>query len=124
MWFVNRVSEQKYACTVYVCCLHLLIYSSVNALEHAAEWWRIGSGSPAESLLDAIVMAHHRVCVSHVCVCSGGSGGGGDGTKSIMKGKLEPLIAVLTQGGSEGRPLRKERQESRDPGSVYGAQHN
>ncbi len=41
-----------------------------------------------------------------------------------MKGKLEPLIAVLTQGGSEGRPLRKERQESRDPGSVNGAQHN
>ena len=41
-----------------------------------------------------------------------------------MKGKLEPLIAVLTQGGSEGRPLRKERQESRDPGSFNRAQHN
>lgn len=41
-----------------------------------------------------------------------------------MKGKLEPLIAVLTQGGSGGRPLRKERQESRDPGGVNGAQHN
>lgn len=41
-----------------------------------------------------------------------------------MKGKLEPLIAALTQGGSKGRPLRKERQESGDPGSINGAQHN
>lgn len=33
-----------------------------------------------------------------------------------MKGKRAPLIAVLTQGGSKGRPLRKKRQEeSRDP---------
>jgi len=31
----------------------------MNALEHAVEWWRIGFGFPAESLLDAIVMAHH-----------------------------------------------------------------
>lgn len=44
----------------YVCvCLYLFIYSSMNALEHAVQWWRIGSGSPAESLLDAIVVAHH-----------------------------------------------------------------
>lgn len=48
-------------------CLYLLIYSCVNALQHAVEWRRIGSGSHAESLLDAIVMAHHWVCVSCVC---------------------------------------------------------
>lgn len=41
-----------------------------------------------------------------------------------MKGKLEPLIAVLTQEGSEGRPLRKERTESWDAGSVNRAQRN
>ena len=59
----------------YVCvCLYLFIYSSMNALEHAVQWWRIGSGSPAESLLDAIVVAHHWVCVS--CVCEEGGGGG------------------------------------------------
>lgn len=51
-------SKQKYACPVCL-CVYLLIYSSVNALERAVEWRRIGSGSPAESLLDAIVMAHH-----------------------------------------------------------------
>ncbi len=68
---------------VYMCvCLYLFIYSSVNALERAVEWQRIGSGSPAESLLDAIVMAHRWVCVSCVCGEAGG-GGGGDGTKSI-----------------------------------------
>lgn len=40
-----------------------------------------------------------------------------------MKGKLEPLITAVTQGGSEGRPLRKERQESRDPGGINGPRH-
>lgn len=66
------------------------------------------------------------MCVSCVCVVVAAAAAivGGDGTKSIMKGKLEPLIAVLAQGGSEGRTLRKERQESRDPGSFNGAQHN
>lgn len=93
----------------------------MNALEPAVEWWRIGCGSPAESLLDAIVMAHHSECVQ--CVCVGGGGGDLSGPPH-MKGKLEPLIAVLTQGGSKGRPLRKERQETWDPGGINGPQHN
>lgn len=29
-----------------------------------------------------------------------------------MKGKLKPLIAALTQGGSKGRPLRKKAGEA------------
>lgn len=66
------------------------------------------------------------MCVS--CVCEEGGGGGEMGLSLSgpphMKGKLEPLIAVLTQGGSEGRPLRKERQESQDPGGVNRARHN
>lgn len=75
--------------------------------------------SPCWKLLCRRTTASVLVCVVAVC--------GGDLNLSgppHMKGKRAPLIAVLTQGGSKGRPLRKKRQERAGiPVSISGPQH-
>lgn len=69
--------------SVYVCasvCLYLLIYSCVNALQHAVEWRRIGSGSHAEKP----VGCHCNGTPLSVCLmCVQAVTKGVDGTKSM-----------------------------------------
>lgn len=116
------------ASAILPACMYMCVFASLHLSHCECTWascWmvenRLGS-PPAESQLDAIVTANHWECVS--CVCGGCCGGGEMGPSLSgpphMKGKLEPLIAVLTQGGSKGRPLRK----AGDPGGINGPQHN
>lgn len=98
-------------------------FCSVNAREHAVELRRIGPGPPAESYCaDAPLPVFSCVWRSCVCVCVEELGLNLSGPPR-MKGKRAPLIAAWTQGGSKGRPLRKERQErAGTPGSISGPQ--
>lgn len=92
----------------------------MNALEHAVELRRIGRGPPAESYCAGAPLRVFS-CVWWLCVEEMGLNLSGP---PRMKGKRGPLIAALTQGGSKGQPLRKERQERAGiAGSISGPQH-
>lgn len=94
---------------------------------------RLLNGLCSAPLLEASWMPLWRrttESASHVCV-SGGIGGGVGRGRGLsgpphMKGKLEPLIAVLTQASWKGRPLRKRKagEPGTLAGGINGPRHN
>lgn len=77
-----------------MCVLHFSSFCTVNALEPAVEWRRMGCGPPAESWLDAIVQAAMGLNLSG---------------PSRVKGKQAPLLGAPKQGGYKGHQHRKEK---------------